>query len=55
MLGRSEVWRWSRSIWPWPVGMEDREVTSVMSTWQSHGGKKCERLEEERVFFFIYF
>ena len=30
MLGRSEVWRWSRSTWSWPVGMEDREVTSVM-------------------------
>ena len=28
------------STWPWPVGMEDREVTSVMSTWQYHGGEK---------------
>jgi len=33
MLGRSEVWRWSRNTWLWLVGMEDREVTSVMSTW----------------------
>jgi len=40
MLGKSKVWRWSKSIWPWLVGMEDREVTSVMSTWQCHGEKK---------------
>ena len=39
-MGRSEVWRWSRSTWPWPVGIEDREVTSIMSTWQCHGGEK---------------
>jgi len=26
-----------------------------MSTWQCHGGEKCERLEEEGVSFFIYF
>jgi len=55
MMGRSEVWRWSRSTWPWPVGMEDREVTSVMSTWQCHGEEKCERLEEEGVSFFNLF
>jgi len=54
MSGRSEVWRWSRSTWLWPVGMEDREVTSAMSTWQYHRGEKCERLEEG-VSFFIYF
>jgi len=28
MSGRSEVWRWSRSIWLWPVGIENREMTS---------------------------
>jgi len=30
MLDRSKVWRWSRSTWSQPVGMEDRKVTSVM-------------------------
>jgi len=40
MSGRSEVWRWRRSIWLWPIDIEDREVTSVMSTWQCHGGEK---------------
>jgi len=45
----------SRSTWLWLVGIEDREVTSVMSTWQCHGGEKCERLEEEGVSFFYLF
>jgi len=54
MSGRSEVWRWSRSTWPWPVGIKNRKVTSVMSTWQCHGGEKWERLEEGVSFLFIF-
>ena len=54
MSGRSKVWRWSRSIWLWLVGMKDREVTSVISIWQCYGGEKWEKLEKERVSFFIF-
>jgi len=31
-LDRSKVWRRSKSIWLWPVGMEDREMTSTIFT-----------------------
>jgi len=32
MMGRSEVWKWSRIIWSCLGGMEDRKVTAVMAT-----------------------
>jgi len=31
MMGRSEVWKWSRIIWSCPGGMEDKKVIAVMA------------------------
>ena len=36
MIGRSEVWRWSRITWSCPEGMEDRKVIAVMAVWWCH-------------------
>jgi len=33
MIGRSEVWRWSRITWLCPGGMEDRKVMAVIAAW----------------------
>jgi len=33
MMGRSEVWKWSRITWSCPGGMEDRKVIAVIATW----------------------
>jgi len=38
MMGRSEVWRWSRITWSCPGGMEDRKVTAVVAAWWCHRG-----------------
>jgi len=31
MMGRSEVWKWSRITWSYLGGMEDRKVMAVMA------------------------
>jgi len=33
MMGRSEVWKWSRITWSCPGDMENRKVTAVIAAW----------------------
>ena len=39
MMGRSEVWKWSRITWSYPGGMEDRKGMAVMAAWWCHREK----------------
>jgi len=44
MMGRSEVWRWSRITWSCLGGMEDRKVMAVVAAWWCHRGEIQERV-----------
>jgi len=55
MMGRSEVWRWSKITWSHPEDMENRKMMAIIAIWWCYREETQEKVVEWRVSFSISF